>query len=145
MIGSTDSTDFPVTKGAYQSTCDRRGTAGVCNGDVFAAKVNPAGALVYSTYLGGNGSDSGQAVAVDAERNLDALGHAAIVGFTTSTDFPVVNATQPVYAGGYTDAFVVLFDATGSTPVFSRCFSLEIFREVMDLGPNRIVGGIILE
>jgi hypothetical protein len=64
-------------------------------------------ALVYSTYLGGTGSDGGIGIAVDAAGNV------YVTGGTTSPDFPTVNALQPVYGGSnnvlgpwFGDAFV---------------------------------------
>ncbi len=52
-------------------------------GSVFVAKINTAGsALLYSTYLGGSGSDQGQGIAVDSS------GAAYVTGYTMSTGFP---------------------------------------------------------
>src|SRR5207245_522381 len=56
--------------------------------------------LVYSTYLGGNGQDSGGAIAVDR------LGTTYVTGFTYSTNFPTANPFKSTY-GGNEDAFVV--------------------------------------
>ena len=57
--------------------------------------MNAAGsALVYSTYLGGDGSEYGSAIAVDDS------GNAYVTGTTGSTNFPTVNAVQGSYAGG---------------------------------------------
>ena len=54
MTGYTVSTDFPTTAGAFQTT-NAGGTW-----DAFVTKLNPAGSgLLYSTYLGGSGSDDG--------------------------------------------------------------------------------------
>jgi hypothetical protein len=92
VTGYTASTDFPSVN-ARQSTL-----AGPQN--AFVTKINPSGsALVYSTYLGGNGSDDGYGIAVDAP------GNAYVTGYTQSTNFPTVNALQPTY-GGVLDAFV---------------------------------------
>ncbi len=58
-------------------------------GNAFVAKLNPAGsALLYSTYLGGRGDDSGQGIA------LDTAGDAYVTGTTNSTDFPTHNPLQ---------------------------------------------------
>lgn len=95
------SADFPTTAGAYQ-TAFGGGT------DAFVAKLDPTGSsLVYSTYLGGSEWDSGRGIAVDDS------GNAYVTGYTSSTDFPTVNAVQPAFGGGG-DAFVVKLDATGS-------------------------------
>jgi hypothetical protein len=55
--------------------------------DAFVTMLSPAGdALVYSTYFGGQGSDGGSSIAVDAS------GAAYVAGSTTSNDFPTQNA-----------------------------------------------------
>ena len=57
--------------------------------DAFVTKLNAAGtALVYSTYLGGSGTDVGTGIAVDAR------GAAYVTGYTASTDFPTASALQ---------------------------------------------------
>ena len=62
--------------------------------DAFLTKINAAGnALVYSTYLGGSGDDSGLGVAVDG------AGNAYVTGSTVSNDFPAINAFQPFRGG----------------------------------------------
>ena len=108
VVGETDSPDFPATAGAFQQTL-----AGF--NDVFVSKVDPAGAtLVYSTYLGGRGSEAGTAIAIDA------LGQAHVVGVTHSADFPVTaGAFQGVHAGGTADAFAAKLDASGSTLLYA--------------------------
>jgi uncharacterized repeat protein (TIGR01451 family) len=64
-------------------------------------KLNPTGsALVYSTYLGGGGSDWGWGVAVDA------AGSAYVTGATYSANFPLQSPLQPTYGGEGSDAFV---------------------------------------
>jgi hypothetical protein len=105
LLGNTDSTDFP-TANALQAEL-----AGAP--DAFLAKLNAAGsALVYSTYLGGSGSDAGIGIAVDGS------GNAVVTGQTTSTDFPTANAIQAENAGTL-DGFVTKLNAAGSALVYS--------------------------
>jgi hypothetical protein len=81
IVGSTSSTDFPVTPANAYQTINKGGGG-------FFTELDPAGAnLVYSTYLSGSGSDRPEAVAVDT------AGNAYITGATTSTDFPVIAGT----------------------------------------------------
>src|SRR5439155_14661442 len=106
ITGITNSTDFP-TAGAEQGS-----NAG--SGDVFVTKLNPSGtALVYSTYLGGNGADTAAALAVDAS------GDVFITGSTTSANFPTTTgAFQTTYGGGG-DAFVTQLNSAGNKLVYS--------------------------
>jgi len=109
VTGYTLSSDFP-TQGALQSTCTNS-----CGAfDVFITKLNANGSgLVYSTYLGGSGNDYGYAIAVDPN------GYAYVTGYTTSSDFPTVNAAQPSFGNGFTHAFVAKLNASGSALVYS--------------------------
>jgi uncharacterized protein (TIGR03437 family) len=78
----------------------------------FAAKLNPAGtALIYATYLGGSGTEQAFSIAVDS------TGNAYVVGNTSSTDFPVVNAFQP--KGNPGGGFVTKLNPSGSALVYS--------------------------
>ena len=81
--------------------------------DAFVTKIQPSGAaLVYSTYLGGNGVDQGSGIAVDG------TGNAYVTGSTASTDFPTMNPFQPQNANNV-DAFVTEINAGGSALVYS--------------------------
>ena len=94
VIGITSSANFPSTANALQ-----RSKGG--GNDAFVSQVNGAGsALVYSTYLGGNGDDFGMGIAVDT------AGNAFLVGETASVNFPTTaGAVQSTFGGTY-DAFV---------------------------------------
>ena len=110
--GFTCSTDFPVTPGAFQTTYNSSSCVNL-GGNAFVTKLNSTGsALVYSTYLGGSGEDSGTGIAVDS------AGDAYVTGSTTSTNFPTMNPLQPANGGGY-DAFVIKLNSTGSALVYS--------------------------
>jgi hypothetical protein len=98
LTGYTDSTNFD-TVGPIQGD-----SAGY---DAFASKLNPAGsALVYSTYLGGDGDDYALGIAVDSS------GDAYLAGSTGSTDFPTKDPIEGDSGG--TDAFVTELNAAGS-------------------------------
>ncbi len=101
VTGSTGSTNFP-TKNPLQTLSG--------SFDAFVTKLNAAGdALVYSTYLGGSGSDRGSDIAVDAQ------GNASITGGTGSTNFPTKNPLQATFGG----AFVTKLNATGDALLYS--------------------------
>jgi len=84
--------------------------------DAFVTKLNPsATAIVFSTYLGGSGSDQATALA------LDSSGNVWLTGATSSTNFPLLNAVYSQPAGG-NDVFVTNLNSTGSGLLFSSYF-----------------------
>jgi len=100
FTGSTTSTDFPL-KNPFQSTAG----GGVCSSidgqvntlcpDAFVVKLSgDLSTLLYSTRLGGDASDSGSGIAVDAQ------GYMVVAGTTASANFPTANAVQPNLAVG---------------------------------------------
>ena len=103
VTGWTLAADFPVTPGAFQPV---RGS----DWDAFVTKVAPdGGALSYSSYLGGDGTDTGYGIAVDSS------GRAYVTGGTSSANFPVTpGAFQPVRSGG-SDAFIARISSGGTT------------------------------
>ena len=108
-MGFSSSLDFPTTAGAF----DRTNNGGF---DVTLTKVNPSGSgLVYSTYLGGQGSDSGGGLVVN-----DA-GEAYVSGGTGSLDFPATAGALHTPPDG-SDNFVTKFNAAGSALVYSAVF-----------------------
>jgi hypothetical protein len=96
VTGSTSSTDFPISPAVSQPTY------GGGNADAFVTELNPTfSGLVYSTYLGGSNTDSGNGIAVD----MGSPPSAYVAGQTCSFDFPLANPVQPAY-GGSCDAFI---------------------------------------
>ncbi len=113
VTGSTGSTNFPYTAGAY-ATANKGGV------DAFVTELGATGVISYSTYLGGGGDDHGQAIAVNS------AGDAYVTGYTRSTNFPQANPLTANGArcggangGGGTDAFVTELNAQGSALVYS--------------------------
>jgi Beta-propeller repeat len=110
VAGFTSSTNFPVTSDSFQTT-----SGGAI--DAFAVKLNPTGSnAIYSTYLGGSGSDGAGGIA------LDRTGNAYLIGATGpgETNFPISpGALQPVYAGGTQDMFVAKLNRFGNALVYS--------------------------
>ncbi|PYX92774.1 MAG: hypothetical protein DMG71_17145 [Acidobacteria bacterium] len=89
VAGSTASlSDFPTTSGVLQPAPSPSG--GTAN--IFVTKFDPSGAapLAFSTYLGGNGTDTSVGVAVDAGLNV------YVAGTTTSTNF-ATNGTNAAF------------------------------------------------
>jgi uncharacterized protein (TIGR03437 family) len=106
VTGFTQSPNYP-TQSAYQATY-QGGTY-----DAFVTKLTPTGiALVYSTYLGGSGSDGGYGIAVDG------AGSAYVTGNTSSPNYPTQAAYQAAFGGGQ-DAFVTKLMPAGNALGYS--------------------------
>jgi hypothetical protein len=107
VTGIAGESNFPVTGGAF---CTTYGGAS----DAFVARLDSTGHLVYSTFLGGGGTDAGTGIAVDAS------GNAYITGYTGSLQFPTTaGAAQRSYRGGFYDAFVAKLNSTGTALLYS--------------------------
>ena len=93
--GTPENESFPVMN-EYQGD-----PGSIYEEDVFLTKLNGAGnALLYSTYLAGDGEDEGKDIA------LDMYGNAYITGINFSFDYPIRNAVMPSKPSYYYDAFV---------------------------------------
>ena len=124
VAGATLSTDFPVTGGSFQQTNNGPGTLDQFFnfGDGFIAKLNSSGsAIIYATYLGGNGDDAITAIAVDGSGSVYAC------GCTNSPNFPVTSGAYQTFYHGPTqefseriqgDAFAVKLNPGGSALVY---------------------------
>jgi hypothetical protein len=141
IVGSTSSPDLPTTTGVFQPTT--ASTPQYCSwpaeissfvpepcGTAFVAKLNPAGALGFLTYLGGSGQSTGQAIGVDSAGNL------WLTGLTSATDFPFTkDAYQPNgNTSGFFDfnPFLAEMSGDGSTLTFASPIA-SYFGESTDL------------
>jgi hypothetical protein len=112
VTGSTYSTDFPTTAGAFQTTKN----LGTNVTTAFVTKFNPTGtALVYSTYLGGTDSFGSSATGIA----IDSSGNAYISGTSSSTDFPTTPGALQRVRSGANDGFVTKLNSTGTALVYS--------------------------
>jgi uncharacterized repeat protein (TIGR02543 family) len=105
LTGSTNTTDFQTTPGAFQ------GPPGPTGGGAFAATLNPSGSgLGYAAFLG---DAFGSGIA------LDPTGSSYITGLTSAPDYPTTpGAFQPGYAGNG-DAFATKLNSTASSLSYS--------------------------
>ncbi|UCE08100.1 MAG: SBBP repeat-containing protein, partial [bacterium] len=111
ITGYSDSQDFPVTSGAFQ-TSHADGIR-----DAFIVKFSISGSRQWATYYGGSNIDEALGIATDI--NGDNI---VITGSTASPDFPVTSgAFQPNYAGYGGDAFIVKFSSSGSRQWATYC------------------------
>jgi len=102
VSGTTSSDDFPVAGGVQAK---RKGGMVFGGLDVFVTKMKPAGdGVVYSTFVGGSGDEATSGLAVDPS------GSAVLTGWTSSTDFPLVNPFQSAHKGGVSRSFGIPTD-----------------------------------
>jgi photosystem II stability/assembly factor-like uncharacterized protein len=95
VTGSTQSSDFPTTPGAFQTTYGGPTGSGFDFGDAFVTRLNGQGtALVYSTYLGGKGDDGANSLALGSSEEV------FLTGTTRSVDFPTTVGVISVANGG---------------------------------------------
>jgi len=108
VAGISQSSDFPVTPGAFQVT-NREAGGGQA---LFVTRLNSAGtALKYSTFLGGSISEQFGGLQLDSEE------HAWLTGMTQSPDFPLVPHSLNLGNG-----FVAEFSADGSKLLSTRTY-----------------------
>lgn len=102
--GYSASTDFPAPAGPSSPSA----------GQAFITKLDPAGQLVFSTFLGGQNSiDEAHAVEVDA------AGFIYVAGETHADDFPLVNPLPPQFLGEGADVFVSKLHPSGASLAYS--------------------------
>jgi len=111
LTGMVDNT-FPITPGAYS------GPGGVYP-DIFVAKFSSDGTtMLYSTYLPGNSTEHGVAIAVDDSGRAYVTGIVDL-NITGVTNYPsTANAFQPVHDAG-SDAFLTVLNPNGTGLVYS--------------------------
>jgi hypothetical protein len=107
ITGTTKSSDFPVTSGAF----DTRYNGKI---DCFVVKLSADGStILYSTFIGGGYRDEGNSIALDTENN------AYITGETYSSNFPVTSGAFDTSYNGGNECFVVKLSADGSRLLYS--------------------------
>lgn len=125
FTGNTFSPDFPL-----ENTIP--GTAG-SGSDAFVVRLNAAGsARVFSTYLGGNGEDFGNSIA------LDSAGNIYITGDSGSSSFPTAAALQ-ASSGGGSDAFILRIDPSRNLTNFVTVSAASF--QGAQIAPDSIVAG----
>lgn len=99
--GSTVSTAFPTTTGAFQSSLAGRD-------DAFVLSLDSNGRQRWSTFIGGGSYERGLGIIADVDSNV------IVVGSTQSTDFPTSSGAFQTTIGGTTDGFATSFSSSGS-------------------------------
>ena len=112
----------PLQERLGAPSCTAGGATTAVPLDAFVMKFSATGEMLYSTYFGGSGNDSGLAISVDPAGNI------YVAGNTSSRDLRMVNPTQSAYAGGEPtapeqceggDGFVAKISADGARLVYS--------------------------
>ena len=119
VVGITGSSGFPTQDARDTSFGPNPLGIAMAFGDAFVTKIAADGkTLVYSTFLGGNGADGGNAIAIDGTGNV------VVCGATSSTDFPLVNAYQTSLRGSVIQnaMFITKLSATGKDVLYSTLF-----------------------
>jgi len=107
VAGYTNSTDLPTTDDAI------KGSKAHDDHDFLYMELDPvAGALNYSTYIGGDAGDYAM------EMVLDAWGVPTIGGYSHSSNFPTTAGAYDVGFGGNGDAVVLRFSRDADPPLF---------------------------
>lgn len=134
VTGLTASTAFPI-KNPIQGALG----GGSLPADAFVTELNPTGTqLVYSTYLGGSGNDTGVGIALDGSNN------AYVTGQTSSTNFTTVNPTQSALKG-QNDAFVTEINAAGNAITFSTYLGGSLNEDTSAASGGGAVGAIAVD
>ena len=103
VTGSTTSSNFPVTPGTFSAQSGG-------SGDAFVTKIHPTGdVLIYSSYLGGSGLDSGAGIALAVDSSTRKI-YTYVTGATASANFPVTAGAFSKTRGGTQDAFVAMIN-----------------------------------
>lgn len=133
MLCFANSTNFPTTSGAFQ-----RNFAG--GGDAAVMKMHKDGSrIIFSTLLGGTGTDDGNSIAIDD------TGDIWLSGLTTSTDFPMTDdAFIDAYNGNDKDAYVARISSDGSALEYATYFAGQSTPEYIKMRLNTTGKPIIM-
>jgi hypothetical protein len=106
--GETQSSGYPTTSGAYD-------TSYTGSGEAIVTKLSADGTtLVFSTFFGGNIEETISGIRVDSSGNV------FVAGLTYSTvGFPVTSGAFQTFRDGFNDAFVSKFNSTGTALIYS--------------------------
>lgn len=118
IVGNTNSSDFPITSGAYQTSFKGgTSTSYYLQGDAFLTKLKSDGSgLIFSTFMGGTNGDVAYDVLLSSKEEI------YVVGYTASSNFPVTPGSKIFnnYVNGPSDAFFIKFKPDGSGIYYSK-------------------------
>lgn len=131
VIGNTYSNNLPITPGLINDTASG-------NYDVFLAKFDSCGALIWSTYFGGIGYESAEKMEMTHDGNI------VFCGYTTSVNTPTTLGCFQSYNDGGYDCFLTKIAPNGSiiwSTFFGKSGGDFAFDIKVDLLDNIIIGG----
>lgn len=132
IAGHTESSNYPVTMGAYDASFN--GTA-----DAVVTKLNATGtSLLLSTFLGGASPDMGYGIALDSSENI------YVLGYTESTGFPVTSGCYDNTKDGISDVFVTKLNPAGTSLLYSTYVggsATELPYDIVVRGTNAYITG----
>jgi Ca2+-binding RTX toxin-like protein len=143
VTGKTNSTDFPTTTGAFDTTLND-GISG--RDDAFMTKLNPTGnGLAYSTFLGGSpssslpnilGNDAASGIAVDGSEAAYVTGHTYASNFPTTPG--AFDTTFNSLNENYSDGFVSKISTSGTRCTITGTAGNDV---ICSLGGNDTING----
>lgn len=139
VTGSTNAPDFPTTPGAFQRNLNGAAQPSYFYGDAFVTKLDRSGSsLIYSTLLGGAGSDYGHAISIDSSGNAYILGGA---GGTSTVDFPVTPGSYRGISDPTHASFVAKLNPSGTGLVYSALVDPGLAAMAVDASGNAYLTG----
>lgn len=132
LAGETYSSAFPQTNSVIGNAS---------NASVYVTKFSPNGdTIVYSTLIGGSGNDYLRLADITGGIAVDLAGHAFVTGYTSSTNFPLVNAFQATFGGSSSapyygdDSFILKLAPDGASLVYSSYIGGSGFDNAAGIG-----------
>jgi hypothetical protein len=137
VTGTTSSTDFPTTPGAYSSSVPP--SSGGATFVTFLFKLNPDGSVGYATYFS-NSQTTTNAIAVDRAgfAYLTGLSYGGLVttpgAYRTSCTCIPPSGSFSFFA--LNDAYLTRFDPTGSELIFSTYLGAPLVPNALAIAPD---------
>ena len=108
IVGTLDGTQSTVFSSIVTNALSYKQNYGGGDSDGYIVKFNPAGAIIWASYLGGENTDKIRGIAIDSNENIYILGCTySLTGIATSSSFQPINA-------GNGDYFISKFSSSGS-------------------------------
>ena len=125
IVGGTHSSDFPVTKGSYDTSFNGEGKIA---GDVFLTKINPTGTdIIFSTFIGGEVGETANTGGI----KIDSKGNIIIKGTTLSHDFPLTKGV--IENNNNMHGFISKFSPDGKNLLFSTFIGNSVYEGITGL------------